>query len=346
MQGSGGGSLRASAPARANLLGNPSDLTGGAVLACSVPERAHVVLEPAERCTLEADGVGVAVSSPADLRLRGDVFDLARAALRGQEPLPCCRIVWRSEIPRQSGLAGSTALLVALLRALDAWRGRESERTALAERARWVERRELGVVCGWVDHYLCSFGGFHLVDFRGKERDLPPEQSPPATLRTVSCPAEGMPFLLAFTGVRHRSGSVHAPARARFERGDPEVIAAHARLRALAYEGLPAFETHDWDALGALMNENHAIQRGLGGSGEVNERLIQAARAAGAPGAKLAGAGHGGTIVALWPDADAAPLEAALRRAGAAAFFRPAPVPGVTLEAQEGAWQGTRTTSS
>ncbi|MDX1648630.1 MAG: hypothetical protein R3263_02140, partial [Myxococcota bacterium] len=53
------------------------------------------------------------------------------------------------------------------------------------------------------------------------------------------------------------------------------------------------------------------------------ERLIAAAGEAGAPGAKLAGAGDGGTVVALWPDPDAAPLEGALRAAGAAALWRP-----------------------
>jgi mevalonate kinase len=80
------------------------------------------------------------------------------------------------------------------------------------------------------------------------------------------------------------------------------------------------------------MNENHAIQRDLGGSGESNERLIAAAVAAGALGAKLAGAGDGGTIIALWPDEDATPLEAALREAGATAIYRPEITPGATIE--------------
>jgi mevalonate kinase len=82
------------------------------------------------------------------------------------------------------------------------------------------------------------------------------------------------------------------------------------------------------------MNENHALVRDLGGSGEPNEALIAAALAAGAPGAKLAGAGDGGTIVALCPFADATPLEAALRRAGAAALYRPRREPGVRIEAE------------
>ena len=80
------------------------------------------------------------------------------------------------------------------------------------------------------------------------------------------------------------------------------------------------------------MNENHALQRELGGSGPANERLIAAARRAGAPGAKLAGAGQGGTVVALWPDDDPGPLESALREAGATTLLRPRPCEGVLLE--------------
>jgi mevalonate kinase len=91
-----------------------------------------------------------------------------------------------------------------------------------------------------------------------------------------------------------------------------------------------------WSILGDLMNENHALQRSLGGSGEANERLIEAALHAGAAGAKLAGAGHGGTIVALAPDGSLSKVEEALRGAGAAATYRPAPVPGVRIDADEG----------
>jgi mevalonate kinase/D-glycero-alpha-D-manno-heptose-7-phosphate kinase len=80
------------------------------------------------------------------------------------------------------------------------------------------------------------------------------------------------------------------------------------------------------------MNENHAIQRDLGGSGDSNEQLIAAALEAGAPAAKLAGAGDGGTIIALWPWPDASPLEDAMYEAGAATIYRPEVVPGVTIE--------------
>jgi mevalonate kinase len=88
--------------------------------------------------------------------------------------------------------------------------------------------------------------------------------------------------------------------------------------------------------LGRLMNENHAIQRDLGGSGESNEELVAAALNAGALGAKLAGAGDGGTIIALWPWPDSSRLEEALLGAGASAIYHPAISPGVMIEELEG----------
>ena len=67
-------------------------------------------------------------------------------------------------------------------------------------------------------------------------------------------------------------------------------------------------------------------------SGESNERLIAAALEAGALGAKLAGAGDGGTIIALWLDDDTSSLEEALRQAGASATYRLQVSPGAIIE--------------
>ena len=66
-----------------------------------------------------------------------------------------------------------------------------------------------------------------------------------------------------------------------------------------------------------------------------DRRLIAAALEAGALGAKLAGAGNGGTIIALWPWPDATRLEEALRQAGASEVYRLQVAPGVTIEKDE-----------
>jgi galactokinase/mevalonate kinase-like predicted kinase len=328
--------LRISAPARANLVGNPSDLSGGAVLACSVPLRAHVSIEPCDTTEIRTGSETVRITDERDLDVRGDRLDLGRAALRGAGVTPPCRIEYGTEIPLQSGLAGSTALLVGLLQGILIWSGRERGPYELAELARRVEREILGVTCGFVDQYLCTFGGLQYVDFRGKEVWRPADEQPLATVEPLEDHVPALPFVLGFTGVRHDSGAVHAPAQARLERGDREALEAHARMAEIAREGKTALMQGSWSRLGDLMNENHALQRDLGGSGEDNERLIEAALGAGATGAKLAGAGHGGTIVALCPQGSLSKVEEALRGAGAAATYLPEPVPGVRVDADEG----------
>ena len=326
--------LVVSAPGRANLIGNPTDIYGGAVLSCSVDLRARVRLETADAWILATEGTTCEIRSERDLAVRGDLFDVARAVLaHAGTPRPACRIEYASQIPLRSGLAGSTALVVSLLHALGVWRGRTLGPYELAETARRIELSLLEVVCGYVDHYMCTFGGLRYLDFRGKGIDRSDGEPPFATVEPLERCAPGLPFVLGFTGVQHSSGTVHSPIRERWLAGDPEVVAGYERVSEIARLGKRAFLAGDFERLGALMNENHAIQRDFGGSGESNERLIAAALAGGALGAKLAGAGDGGTIVALCREDGISRIESALREAGAAALYRPAPTPGVTVEA-------------
>lgn len=325
--------LTCSAPARANLIGNPTDIYGGAVLSCSVDLRARVRVERASGLSLVTAGEECEIRRKEDLERRGDAFDLGRAVLAalGIEGLEA-RVCYETDIPRQSGMGGSSALLVSLLQALRALGGAPLGRYELAEAARGIELELMKVVCGYVDQYMCAFGGLRHLDFRGKQLERPRGEEPYATVESLSEEVEDLPFVLAYTGVQHLSGAVHSPIRERWLAGDPEVVAGYRRVTDLAGLGKRAFLARDWVRFGALMNENHAIQRGFGGSGASNERLVTAALEAGALGAKLAGAGDGGTIVALCREEDRARIERALRDVGAAALYRPSIVPGVTLE--------------
>ncbi len=331
-----------SAPGRAGIIGNPTDMYGGAVLSCSVGLRARVAIdmaaESAAELVLETRGEQCRIARREDLQPRGDRFDVARAVLdylhsvdRKQPPLTC-RVEYESEIPLRSGMAGSTALVVALLQALLVWRGEQTNPYHLAERARYIELNNLKVVCGYQDAYMCTFGGLNYMDFRGKQFYRRAEAELFATVEPLAAHVAGLPFVLAFTGVQHASSAVHKPIRERWLEGEPSVVAGYRRITEIARTGKKALLQGDWSLLGALMSENHAIQRDLGGSGESNERLIAAALEAGAPGAKLAGAGDGGTIIALWPWLDTSPLEEALYAAGASAIYRPEVSPGVTVE--------------
>jgi galactokinase/mevalonate kinase-like predicted kinase len=325
-----------SAPGRAGIIGNPTDMYGGSVLSCSVGMRAQVVITPADKLTLVTNDQECRITSREDLRPRKDLFDLARAILDYMRLPPlACRVEYKSEIPLRSGLAGSTALVVALLKGLLAWQGKSLNSYRLAEMARYVELNHLKVVCGYQDAYMCTFGGLNFMEFRGKQFYRQAEAELFATIEPLAPYAEGLPFVLGFTGIRHSSGAVHKPIRERWLEGEPEVVTGYQRITEIARMGKKALLTEDWSLLGALMNENHAIQRALGGSGESNERLISAALGAGALGAKLAGAGDGGTIIALWLDDDSTVLEEALRQAGASATYRLRVDPGATIESRE-----------
>jgi galactokinase/mevalonate kinase-like predicted kinase len=322
-----------SAPGRAGIIGNPTDMYGGAVLSCSVGMRARVRLIPAEGVVLETNGNELRITSRDDLRPEGDRFDVARAILDYMRlPQLNCRISYESDVPMRSGMSGSTALVVAILQALLAWQGEYPDRYRLAERARHIELNYLEVVCGYQDAYMCTFGGLNYMDFRGKQFYREAEAELFATVEPLGDYVGELPFVLGFTGVQHASGEVHKPIRERWLDGEAAVVEGYERITEIARMGKKALLLQDWPLLGRLMGENHAIQRDLGGSGESNENLIAAGLAAGAPGAKLAGAGSGGTIIALWPWEDAAPLEEALHAAGASVTYRLRVAPGATIE--------------
>jgi galactokinase/mevalonate kinase-like predicted kinase len=325
-----------SAPGRAGIIGNPTDMYGGSVISCSVDMRARVIVTPAEAIVLVTSGEECRIEGQDDLHPQDDLFNIPRAILSYMHLPPLeCRVEYISEIPMSSGMSSSTALLVAVLQALLAWQGQYPSLYQLAERARHIELNYLEVVCGYQDAYMCTFGGLNYMDFRGKQFYRSAEAELFATIEPLANYAPELPFVLGFTGVQHASGAVHRPLRERWLEGEAAVVKGYERITEIACIGKKALLQQDWPTLGRLMNENHAIQRDLGGSGESNERLIAAALEAGAPGAKLAGAGSGGTIIALWPWDDTAPLEEALHSAGASATYRPVVAPGATIESDE-----------
>lgn len=313
-EGAKGGRLtvvQASAPGRCGIVGNPSDIYGGVVVSCSVPARATC------RLTL-----GVETSLPDDPTLWN--------AATSRFPLSDVRVEWWSDIPRSSGLAGSTALLAATLACVLKARGEAPDlasvegRSRFAELVRDMEFHEAGVQCGFQDAYMAVFGGLQRMDFAGK---TPTEVGPPATLISMQC---DLPFLLVTTGVERLSGSVHGPVIKRWLAGEAKIVEAVAEVASLGKIGAEAMRAHDWSELAACMNRNQQVINAWGGSGEAIDKLVEDCLDAGALGAKLAGAGMGGTVIALSDDLDR--LEENLCARGYTQFMRPEISPGLRFE--------------
>jgi galactokinase/mevalonate kinase-like predicted kinase len=130
--------------------------------------------------------------------------------------------------------------------------------------------------------------------------------------------------------VQRISGNVLKPIRERWIEGDQAVIQGYREIAELARTGKKTLLRGDWEALGGLMNRNHEIQQELGASGKVNDHYIDLARKNGALGAKLAGAGGGGTIIALHHQPDK--LIKAFRKEGNPTILTLDPQPGLTVK--------------
>ncbi len=294
-----------SAPGRAGIIGNPSDMYGGCVISCSTPVR--------NRCTIEESSEW---ELPEDIRL----WDAATTRLPVQGKY---KVTWETDVPRSSGLSGSTALLAATVACIMTVRGEyiPEDRREFAELVRDIELREAGIVCGYQDAYMCVLGGMNKMDFAGKH---PIDSGPLGTVTPTQLQGH---FLLVTTGVERLSGSVHGPIRDRWLSGDIRVIQLIEELTDFAKNTTTNSTIKDF---AESMNRNFQIIQELGGSGDDIDLLVQNCRDNGADAAKLAGAGMGGTVIALCDNPSE--LQQRLTKIGYTKFLQPVPVNGLTRE--------------
>lgn len=324
--------IQCSAPGRAGIIGNPTDMYGGSVISCSIVERATVTLSSSDQLILETGSESCVIESTEDLSIQGDHFDIAKAVLTGTDSADLrVHLTWESSIPFRAGLSGSTALLVSILTSILSYRNTLPSLYNLAELTRTIEYNNLGVFCGYQDAYMCTFGGLNYMDFRDKEFHQKYGTDPYGTIEPIKSYVPSLPFVLINTGGERVSGAIHSPLRDRWLAGEPEVVDAYIAIGKLAREGKKALLNENWIDLGRLMNENHHISRALGGSSPEDDRMIQLALDNGALGAKLAGSG--GTIIILHTDPEA--MITTLKAAGAKRVMVPDARPGVQVESSE-----------
>jgi glucuronokinase len=280
-----------SAFARAALAGNPSDGYRGRTLAVVVREfAARAEVRPAPEDRLDIPLVRAAVA-----RFRAEVRAVGPVAVE-----------WATTVPREVGLAGSSAIVIAVLRALAQATGATPGERDLARMALAVEAEDLGIAAGLQDRLVQVHEGLAAMDFGGGETAV--ELLDPALLP---------PLYLAWReDAAEPSGTVHAALRERWERGEEAVRGAMAELAACAAAARDALVAGDARAFAACVDGSLEVRRRIM---PVDERVLRMAEAARANGASANSAGSGGAIVGTLPSEDAWPaLERALRAQGAA----------------------------
>jgi len=329
-----------SVPARINVLGNPSDANEGdhQLICAAVEERGGAFIEDSDRLILEllqrvngTDRFSVVESESFDsetLDYDGK-FDLVKGAINILRKYSAAfaksfhakkvKISAWTDIPRQSGLGGSSVLILAVLGALRAFY-RLDQRVHndyfIAEITQRAEAKELGITCGYADRYVPVFGDIAYVDFRGKLFQKELKEEPYATYEKLGDYVPELPLVIVSTGIVRDSGDVHGAMRPKYlaeyeqyqrDGGErPFMVRIMEEIGATAWRGKMALLEGDWRTFGELMNENHRLADEMmrycgftAGAGRENNLLIRAALDHGALGAKLTGAGGGGSVFAL-----------------------------------------------
>jgi len=301
--------------ARAGLLGNPSDNYFGKILAVTVRNfRARVTVEESERIVFppsarEREGYGSLDEFAARTGLYGyyEGDRLVKAAVKKFQEW--CReggvrlaprnftLIYETDIPRQIGLGGSSALVTAAVKALMAFYEVTIPLEILPTLVLRAEREELDINAGYMDRVAQVYEGLVYMDL---DEDLIRERSYGRYERMD--PALLPDLYLAYNlSLGKVSGRVLGEMYVRYNQGDPVVRDTLERIAALAEEGRTALLSGDRKAFATLMNLNFDLRRSIMTISPRNIEMIEAARACGAS-AKFAGSG--GSIVGVYEGED------------------------------------------
>ncbi len=328
----------ARAPGRVNLIGEHADYNGFPVLPMAIDRSIWVATAPRRAPALrirnvEADRFPceeVPLEQLPRRRRAGNWVDYVIAAARQRPPSTGLEIVVGGDVPPEAGLSSSSALVVASLLAL----APVGDRAALAEEAQLAEHY-VGTLSGGMDHAIALLarpGHALRIDFR------------PVRVEAVPMP-ESLAVVVADSGVAAaKSGAARESyndrvrqclAAARLLGVDDGLLAdvsePDRRVEAIqdpvlrrragfvfdeekrVEAAVEALRAGDLQALGALVDASHA---GLRDDYEVShpavDGLVEAARSAGALGARVVGAGFGGCIVAVCERRTVSAVSAAL----------------------------------
>lgn len=205
------------------------------------------------------------------------------------------RIVTRTDAPRGSGLGGSSALAITLVRALSEIAGHPLEGDDLIFLVRDLETRLLGIPAGIQDYYPPVFGGLGSLH-------LNPGTPARHALQT-SLPDLSAHMLLHYTGIAHFSGTNNWSLFKRHLDGKKRIQNGMAKIAETSIEMERALNAGNFEAAGAALHKEWEHRKAMieGISTPEIDAAIDAAQAAGAWGGKACGAGGGGCIVFLFP---------------------------------------------
>jgi glucuronokinase len=307
--------IDARAFARAGLLGNPSDGYFGKTISVIVKNfGAQIILyqspelriEPQEsdcndfrniyhlKDTVSLTGYnGGAPIIKAAIKKFCDYCDINDIRLSNKN----FTIRYHTSIPRQVGLAGSSAIIIATLRALMQFYNVEIPLPLLPNLALEAEVKELGINAGLQDRVIQSYEGCvhmnfakELIESKGYGDYEPID---PSLLPKL--------YIAYKTDLGKVSGKVLNDIKSKYDKGDQHVISTLNSIANLADEGRDAILARDYQTLGKLINANFDYRCKIMTINDSNMELVETARRT---GASASFSGSGGAIIGIYQDDD------------------------------------------
>ncbi len=296
----------ASAPGKIILFGEHAVVYGQPALAVPVTQvQATATVERSSRAGIWIDAPDVGLAGelshlPPDDPLAAAVR-LVLQTLTVSSP-PDLKINIRSSIPVASGLGSGAAVSVALVRALSAQLGQPLPDETVSALAYEVEKLHHGTPSG-IDNTVITYAR-PVFFVRGQ---------PVETFQV----GHSFTLVIGDTGVASVTRSAVGDVRSLWLADSQRWERVFDRVGAIVREARQAIAEGRVEALGPLMDANHALLQEMTISSPELDRLVAAARKAGAPGAKLSGGGRGGNMIALASPGTDKTIAAALEKAGA-----------------------------
>ncbi|MBI1387531.1 MAG: GHMP kinase [bacterium] len=299
--------------ARAGLIGNPSDGYFGKTISITVRNfRARVLCYPSANLEIRESAIDAPVWTSLD-ELREGVklygyyggIRLIRAIIKRfadycdsqniELPLRNFTIEYESNIPARVGLAGSSAIITATLRAMMDFFNIDIPQHIQPNIILSAERDELGIGAGLQDRVIQVYENMVYMDFDrdhlvqegfGRYEPMDPKLLPPV-------------FIAYDTRLSEGSEVFHNNIRERFDRGDAQVVDAMRQFAQFAQDAHDALLKGEKDKLGELMSANFDLRSSLYKLRESDINLVKYARLVGAS-AKFAGSG--GAVIGVYED--------------------------------------------
>jgi D-glycero-alpha-D-manno-heptose-7-phosphate kinase len=311
--------ISASAPTRIDLAGGTIDIwplylfhAGAQTLNAAISLRARAWIEPRpdERIGLFAEDIDKQENLAFD-QLPGDATLPLLAKLVHRFGAHGIRLTTKGESPAGAGIAGSSALNVAVCGALAAYTNQDIDGEALLDIAKDVEAQVIKVPTGLQDYRPAFYGGIAAVELGpGQTRRVALDVDPRELERRI---------VLCYTGEPRNSGTNNWEITKRHIDGDTHVHDCFERIRDTAAAMREALTRGDWDAMASSLATEWENRKRLapGVTTPAIDALIARAGAAGARAAKVCGAGGGGCLFCLAEPSEVAAVRDALADGGA-----------------------------